>query len=81
MLLHRFPVKVTDSGASVQAKNTMSILVSMYRRNVDTNYQNLIRTHIADGKLDQYVCMMIVCLVNGGTKYSLAALKRKNILI
>ena len=57
---------MTDSTASRQSKNTMSILVSLYRKNVDQNYQKLVCNQIAAGKMDEYVCMMIVCLVNGG---------------
>ena len=66
MLLHRFPIKVIDSESTEQSKDSMSVLVSLYRKNVDTNYQQLVCKQIAEGKLDRYVCMMIICLVNNG---------------
>ena len=66
--MHRFPIKVTDSesDSTNQTKDSMSILVSLYRKNVDTNYQQLVCKQIAEGRLDRYVCMMIICLVNNG---------------
>ena len=66
MLLHRFPIKVTDSDSTSPTQGSMSILVSLYRKNVDTNYQQLVCRQISEGKLDRYVCMMIICLVNNG---------------
>ena len=67
MLLHRFPIKVIpDADAAKKSANSMSVLVSLYRKNVDVNYQNLVCKKIAEGKLDSYICMMIVCLVNNG---------------
>lgn len=65
-MLHRFPIKVTDTASVGPEKTSISILVSLYRKNVDLNYQKLVCDQITEGNLDSYVCMMIVCLVNGG---------------
>ena len=56
-------LKVSQVAHSV---SKVSVLVSMYRKNVDINYQRLVCRKITEGKLDSYVCMMIVCLVNNG---------------
>ena len=66
MLLHRFPVCLTPEIATAEANKTMSIIVSLYRKNVDNSYRQLICKQIAEGKLDDYVGMMIVNVVNQG---------------
>ena len=68
MLLHRFPVQLVPD-TKTRTKQKMSILVSMYRKSVDDAYRKLICQHVDDGKMDDYVSMMIVNLVNKGKQH------------
>ena len=79
MLLHRFPVCLTPEITATEAKKTMSIIVSLYRKNVDDSYRQMVCKQIADGKLDNYVGMMIVNVVNQGRKK--AIYHKKNFLL
>ena len=67
MLLHRFPVKcVPDQNTKISHGNSMTIMVSLYRRSIDPVYQKMVCHQISQGVLDDYVSMMISSLVNNG---------------
>ena len=66
MLLHRFPVQLTPDTTPKRPQKAMSIMVSLYRKSVDDQYKQMICHQITEGKMDQYVAMMIICLVNQG---------------
>ena len=65
MLLYRFPWHVTpDSGS----KKTMRIMVSMYRKSVDSAYQRMIMDKVNQGAFDEYLVMMLHNILNTGKK-------------
>ena len=67
MLLHRFPVQVVpDEQAGRKTQQKMTILVSLYRKSVDEAYRRLICQHVDEGRMAEYVGMMVVKLVNNG---------------
>ena len=66
MLLHRFPIQVTPDAPQEGATQSMTILVSLYRRSVDQSYRRLICQQIEEGKMDAYISMMITNLVSTG---------------
>ena len=75
MLLHRFPVKcVPNQDTKVSEKNSMTIMVSSYRRSIDPVYQKMVCHQISQGVLDEYVSMMIVSLVNNGKHFCKVAM-------
>ena len=53
--------------ASKQQKTQkLPIMVSLYRRSVDSAYKQMVCKRIDDGELDDYITMMIISLVNNG---------------
>ena len=72
MLLQRFPVQLVPD-TKTKTKQKMTILVSLYRKSVDEAYRKMISQHVSDGKMDEYVGMMIVNLVNKGKAYTRVA--------
>ena len=67
MLLCRFPTKIIPN-QPVDSKQEIPIVISMYRRNVDTAYQRMVMEKIDNGHLDQYVKMIISSILYTGTE-------------
>ena len=65
MLLCRFPTSIVPNKPSGPAQE-IPVIISMYRRNVDTNYQNMVMKKIDSGHLDQYIKMIISSMLCTG---------------
>lgn len=66
MLLCRFEVDVTPSAFSTEGEK-IRMMVSMYRRSVDTAYQQMVMSKIEKGGMDQYIIMILRNILADGT--------------
>ena len=65
MLLCRFPTKIVPT-KTARSGEEIPIIISMYRRNVDTTYQRMVMDRIDNGHLDQYIKMIISSMLYTG---------------
>ena len=65
MLLCRFPIAVKPELSATKAQ-TVTVMVSYYRRSVDPAYQRTISQKIEAGTYDRYVAMMLHLLLDTG---------------
>ena len=65
MLLHRFPIEVAPE--LPKCSETISIMVSFYRKSVDPVYQSMVVKKVAQGELDDYIHMILSTVLKSRT--------------